>query len=182
MIACLGWGSLVWDPGALPIHRHWFEDGPFIKVDFLRQSKDDRITLVLSDAAAPVRSLWATMTVDDLEQSKKALARREGIQTSDISKFIGSWSHGTVAPSAISGLSHWAAVHEIEHVIWTALPPKFDGKERYPDADEVMKHLSGLTGPVRDVSERYVRRAPRQIDTAIRKIIEAKLGWTPIDA
>lgn len=182
MIACLGWGSLAWDSGALPIYRHWFEDGPFVQVDFLRQSKDDRITLVLSDTAAPVRGLWALMTDDDLERAKESLAHREGIPSSNISKSIGSWSRGDTAPRAIANLSQWAAANAMEHVIWTALPPKFGGKERCPTADEVIKHLVGLTGPIRDVAERYVRRTPRQIDTLIRRGIEARLGWTPIDA
>ena len=181
MIACLGWGSLVWDSGALPICRHWFEDGPFVQVDFLRQSKDDRITLVLSDAAAPVRGLWATMTDNDLERAKEGLARREGIPASNIYKSVGSWTRGDAAPVGMANLPQWAAAHAMEHVIWTALPPKFGGQERCPTADEVVEHLVGLKGAIRDVAERYVRRTPRQVDTVIRRMIEARLGWTPTD-
>lgn len=58
-VAVLGWGSLVWDPPDLPIRRHWYEDGPFIKADFLRQSSDGRMRLVLDETGSEVRSLWA---------------------------------------------------------------------------------------------------------------------------
>ena len=126
-IACLGWGSLVWDARALPIQRQWFTDGPFAQVEFLRQSADRRITLVLDSSA----------------------------------------SRG------------------VDSVVWTALRCKFNGENgRRPTVEEVLTHLSGLTGRPRDEAERYIRFAPRQIDTPYRRRIEAVLHWTvsPLDA
>lgn len=189
MIACLGWGSLVWDSRELPIHRQWFADGPLIKVEFLRQSKDGRITLVLHSSAEPVRSLWALMSVQTLEEAKKALAARERIPEQNIAKDIGSWSIGDANPSCIIDVAAWATSRGVEHIVWTALPPKFkfndkaknkDKNDNYPTRDEVVTYLSELTGPTRDNAEKYIRRAPAQIDTAYRRYIEARLGWVSI--
>ena len=178
MIACLGWGSLVWDARELPIQRQWFTDGPLVQVEFLRQSRDNRITLVLHDSAEPVRSLWALMTVRTLVEAKKALATREGISGTDIQKNIGSWSRGETGPSCVTEIGAWAESRGIEDIVWTALPPKLKGEYgKLPSAEEIITHLSELTGPERDNAENYVRRAPAQIDTPIRRRIEARFGW-----
>ena len=88
-IACLGWGSLVWDSRGLPVHKPWFMDGPLLPIEFVRQSEGGRITLVLVSNLACVRSLWALMSVTDLAKAKEELADREGIKEKYISKYIG---------------------------------------------------------------------------------------------
>ncbi len=182
MIACLGWGSLVWDARELPIQRQWFADGPLVKIDFLRQSKDNRITLVLHSSAEPVRSLWALMVVGMLEEAKKGLAAREGIKDENITKHIGCWSRGGADDACIPELGPWAAARGVEHVVWTALPPKFKGEnDKCPSREDVVGHLSDLTGPERVNAEKYIRRAPAQIDTAYRRYIEARLGWCSLE-
>lgn len=178
MIACLGWGSLVWDVRELPIHRQWFADGPIVKVEFLRQSQGKRITLVLHASAEPVRSLWALMTVQTLDEAKKALAVREDILEKNVVKHIGCWSRGDADPPCITEIGTWAEARGVEHVVWTALPPKFKAEnDKCPSPEEVVAHLSELRGPERDNAEKYVRRAPAQIDTPYRRFIEARLGW-----
>ena len=182
MIACLGWGSLVWDPKELAIQRQWFNDGPLIHVEFARQSKDGRITLVLTGSANPIRSLWAVMDSVDLASAKSDLRRREEVPEKNEEKHIGSWSVGQKSPTLILSLAEWASAHCITHVIWTNLPPKFDGEEKAPSSEQVVDHLAGLLGAQQEVAERYVRFAPRQIDTAYRRRIEAALQWTALDA
>ena len=177
-IACLGWGSLVWNPRQLPIHRGWFEDGPLVPVEFTRQSDDGRMTLVVEPRAAPLTVLWAHMVPLDLAPAVRALCYREGIADQNCSSWIGSWNRGESAPRNIADLPVWAETHELDAVVWTALSPRFEGKARSPSADEVIDYLRGLREPLRRRATEYIQRAPRQIDTDYRRQITIALGWS----
>jgi hypothetical protein len=96
IIACIGWVSLIWDPRELSIQRFWFNDGPFIKVEFTRQSEDGRMTLVITDTAVPVRTLWAVMDMEDLDQARENLGAR---QNSPLFAQINSLPHKTRFPN-----------------------------------------------------------------------------------
>jgi hypothetical protein len=113
----------------------------------------------------------------DVEAARRCLKDREGCPLAA----IGSWSAGTPDPVLIPGLRRWAEQYGLSAVTWTALTHKFDGTNAVPTADAVVAYLQTLTGPTRDLAEEYVRRAPRQIDTAYRRRIEAALDWTPLD-
>jgi hypothetical protein len=60
------------------------------------------------------------------------------------------------------------------------LDPKFKQEKRVPTSDEVIAFLRMLPPEVRSGAEEYIRKTPRQIDTAYRRRIEAELHWTPI--
>ena len=180
MIACLGWGSLIWGTGTLPV-GDWQCDGPSVRVEFLRQSRNRRLTLVLHASAEPVSSLWAHMTVDSLDNATKALAKRESIPIKNAEKDIGCWSSGCEDPPNIIDLGSWASERGIDHVIWTALGPKFADKPGdAPTEDQAIEYLNNLSGDHRSRAEKYVRCAPQQICTAYRLRIERCLGWTPV--
>jgi hypothetical protein len=177
-IACLGWGSLIWDPRALPIQRRWFNDGPLVPVEFTRQSSDGRITLVIEPGAAPVRILWAVMLSPDLQPAREALRDRENITGSNWVSRIGSWQQGDNPPQSIPELPEWAKAHGLNAAVWTALGSRFDAKEISPSADQVIEYLRQLTGKALENAERYIRCTPRQIDTEYRRRIEAAFGWS----
>jgi hypothetical protein len=181
-IACLAWGSLVWDPRDLPIQREWFGDGPFVQVEFVRQSDDGRMTLVLEGSARPVRSLWAVMDHTDINAAREALRQRERMSRNRAEEIRG-WSKSEISPELILDLPEWATSHGVEAVVWTGLRSKFDGQEGYtPTMKEVVDYLRSLTGPKHDNAKRYIRCAPRQIDTPYRRGIEADLQWTYQDS
>lgn len=180
VIACIGWGSLIWDSRTLPIQRSWFQDGPFIPVEFARQSVDGRLTLVIEPKARPVRTLWAKMDNMELESAIEALRNREGIPKSSIDK-IGNWSIGEEPPNHIPQLSEWAKSVGVEAAIWTALGPKFNKKDgEVPSAEQAVQYLKALSGTALGEAEKYIRNTPIQIDTEYRRRFEAELGWNPI--
>ena len=181
VIACLGWGSLIWDPRSLPIRSAWFTDGPPVRAEFLRKSSDGRITLVLHESVAPVHSLWAIMDMDDPEQARAALGEREGIRSHRHHDLVGLWEPGQEPPhSTITDLPEWARAHQVKAVVWTALSHNFPDKdsERIASADEIIAYLSNLEGETLDKAKQYIRNTPQQISTGIRQAIEAALGWT----
>jgi hypothetical protein len=176
-IACLGWGSLIWDKRELPIRDSWFEDGPFIRVEFLRQSMDGRITLVTDASAEPVQSLWAVMNTGSIAIAQEALRKREGTALNN----IGVWSLDNTPPPLIQRLPDWAESKGVDFVIWKALPPKFRGQSGCkPSCQQVINYLSNLKDDARIKAEEYIRRAPNQITTAYRSQMEAVLGWSPL--
>jgi hypothetical protein len=178
-IACLGWGSLIWCQKELPVDGAWNTDGPSLPIEYARQSNDNRITLVITPDAPLVQTLWATLSVDTIEDAKAVLADREGISVANIKHSIGMWSAG-VGDGPQHDIDDWAMRKGISHVVWTALKPKIRSEYRTPSTAEVLTHLAGLVGPDRDRAEEYVRMTPRQIATPRRAEIEQVFGWTPL--
>lgn len=145
-IACLGWGSLIWNPGSLLIRKEWFKDGPFLPIEFVRQSNDGRLTLVITDIAKPIRTLWALMATDDLNIAKESLRIREGIPKSKIETSISSITVNEKAHDEINIIiQNWAKSLNIDAVIWTNLPPKFRNKNgNEPTLKEAIEYLNSL--------------------------------------
>jgi hypothetical protein len=119
------------------------------------------------------------MDAPAVDAAVEDLRDREGVFKTNVAKDIGRWTTGSPSPITISGLAEWATSRGIEAVVWTALERKFHDDGSRASADDVAAYLSALTGRTREDAERYVRRAPPQIDTPFRRAIEAKLGWTP---
>lgn len=179
-IACLGWGSLIWEPRDLPVRGEWRPDGPSVNVEFLRRSGKGRVTLVLDESATSVPALWTLLNVPHEEAAVIALETREGTFPRNRKEHIGIWTVGQDNPPLIEALPSWAQENHIDAVVWTNLPRKFHESGICATAEEIVTYLGGLTGTKRENAEEYVRKAPVQIATAYREAIAETLGWTPL--
>ena len=175
----LRWGSLIWRPCGLPMVGDWYVDGPELPIEFARQSRDGRITLVVEHCAEPIPVLWALLGVGSIDESRKALAEREGVCLSTYPRSIGHWSGaGASAHRESATIGAWAKAKGVDAAVWTALKPRFNNKLVTPTCEQVIAFLRSLEDPKRTKAEEYVRKAPPQISTAYRKAIEEELGWT----
>lgn len=171
-IACLGWGSLYWNPGALPLAGEWKYDGPVIPVEFLRRSSSGRVTLVLDAEGTKVPGLWVHLNCQSLPEAVEALRARE----KTLARNIGCWSGGD-PPPLIPSLKLWAQERHIDAVIWTALDYRSKDCQEKQSVEQLIAYLRGLSGKDLNNAREYVQRAPHQIATAFRKKFETELGW-----
>lgn len=181
-IACIGWGSLVHDWRDLPCKK-WHSDGPLLPVEFARQSRDGRITLVICPGVTCLPTFWSVLDVPDLQTAKERLGMREYADAGPkwVAKNIGFWDRASATSHGLESdtIATWAALRGFASVVWTNLPPKFNGQDGVmPDEDAVVAYLRALEGTARGLAEDYVRKAPAQIDTAYRQRIARDLGWT----
>ena len=138
--------------------------------------------MVLVPGLPVVRSLWAIMSLNDLAAAKKDLAAREGIGDENIRYSIGVWDKKASPQNEIeTEINRWAGTMGLDAVVWTSLKPGFADQQRTPSADEVVDYLRKLSHEEQSSAEAYIRKAPRQIDTAYRRRIEQEFGWSIVD-
>lgn len=189
-IACLGWGSLVWDLRDLPGRGNWHNDGPLLPIEFARASggrkKEDRaekITLVICPEAPRVRTYWILLDVADMQIARERLAVREyvGADATWTETNTGFWDRSTGKNHGLEAetIAAWAVAVDLAGVVWTNLPFGLKtSRGVMPSAEEVVAFLRALDPTKQPEAEGYVRQAPAQIDTPYRRLIERELGWS----
>lgn len=173
-IACLGWGSLIWKPGSLPVAGEWRQDGPLLPVEFSRISDGGELATAICLNAPQVPVYWAFLDAPTPHAATLALREREQIPDERVD--------GTgsllITGDAVGALASWARERDIDALIWTALPPRLGRSEgRIPGAEEAVAYLDSLTGETRTHARRYIEQVPAQIDTPYRRVIQRYLGW-----
>jgi len=181
-IVCIAWGSLLWKTGPVKLASPWHAGGPVLPLEFARDSDDsDELALVLWEAAPLMPTFYAMLDTSNLATARAMLAQREKIDA-DHPEWIGSVPAIDGGPGD-ARIAAWLAEQRFDAVVWTALPPKFNGEEgRAPSADEAVAFLAALPPPVRAHAEDYVRQVPAAIRTRYRIRFEQALGWTPREA
>lgn len=174
-IACLGWGSLIWNPGGLKIKgKDWFNDGPLLPIEFVRISTNKRVTLVIDQDSKPITTLWNLMDTDDFQSAFDSLMKREGT----IRKRIRSINQSDVPKNSIEKIvQEWLKKKEIDVAIWTGLYLNNKTQDRRPSVDEIVNHLIALENSELDNAKEYIIKTPTQVQTEYRKTIMSELNW-----
>lgn len=178
--ACLGWGSLLWRPGALPRRGAWHTDGPLLPVEFARISADGRLTLIVLPGQPRLRTYWTELCCPGREEAVQALAAREVCGPEHIAWTNPEGGAAQVAPEVVPGVGAWCRQHNLTGVVWTDLPSLFASRAGEPWSPQAaVRYLAHCQGEARRRAEEYIRRAPSQTQTATRRLAEQQLGWLP---
>lgn len=154
-------------------------DGPALPIEFVRESSDKRITLVIDKESQPVQTHWAILSATVVKEAIESLQKREGCS---INKICCINATDETDDSIKKIVRDWLQIMNLDAAIWTGLESKFAGKNnKRPSIDDVIDHLRKLDGDDRARAEEYIRKAPKQVNTIYRKKIEADLGWMPLD-
>lgn len=171
--ACLGWGSLIWNPETLPLASAWSKDGPLLPLEFARESQDGRMTLVIVDDSAPVRTLWAKLDVRSIDDAVQALFERERAEWIGS---IGRWPLSGRAHRYSAEIGSWAETKGLQGVVWTDLKAGFrPDRKSIPTLEQTEQHMLALSPDARAKAAEYVLNAPKQIATPFRPALERLL-------
>jgi hypothetical protein len=179
-VAIIGWGSLIWCPGALQIKSCWHRDGPALRIEFARVSKDKRLTLVIHPGSNEQQTLWATAASQELEAVRANLRDREGTSSRLIHSgtAAGEFSDG-VSVGVRKEMAEWLGKHqEIDACVWTGLASNWRDEKRGDfSVASAIQHLKDLPELARPRAQEYIQNTPSQIQTAVRIAIREQLGW-----
>lgn len=187
-VACLAWGSLLWDPRCLPMASDFRAEGPRLPIEFSRVAIDGRVTLVIDPNARPLETYHVRMEVETLDEAIRGLGMREKIAAERWTDWIGVQTRdaplrntGETAEEIRVEIARWLSGQPLDAVVWTALPARApDGNLDTPSLGSLLSHLEGLAGSARSRAEQYIRRAPETVRTVNRARFEEVFGWFPI--
>jgi hypothetical protein len=186
-IAILGWGSLVWDMRALATVADWQPGGPVLPIEFSRKSRDGRLTLVIDPAnGEQVATRYIRSRFENLNDAIGNLREREGNPHRDHIGYVNLVAHTERAwarqnqPAACDTITAWAQANDWQTVIWTALLSNFEEEQREPfTVPAAIRYLNGLNGETETRALEYIRRAPPETLTPLRRAFQPQAPREP---
>jgi hypothetical protein len=183
-IAILAWGSLIWNPLTLRFDNSigWLPNGPKLPIEFARISSDGRLTLVIKEGSDEVQTYYGISLYSEIDEAIFDLALREGcpkkrICCVDKSEKIDIKSLNSIHASIYVWMSH----KDIDAVIWTDLKSNFNDKLGFAFTEtHALNYLKYLTLDKKILAEEYVRKAPLEVNTPLRQMIEDEFKWYQI--
>jgi len=186
-IAILGWGSLIWNPQNLNYNKelNWNIEGPFLPIEFSRISSNGRLTLVIDKNAEMLKTLFAISHYEKLDEAILDLAVREGCSKGKIGYCFKDKSGIICFPENFkfkSNIEKWLETNDdLDAVLWTNLSVKFyDAIGLKFIKENIINYLETLDENIKPLAEEYIRKAPAQIDTEMRRLIEERFNWYKI--
>ncbi|WKZ81892.1 MAG: hypothetical protein QY307_07250 [Acidimicrobiia bacterium] len=171
-ITILGWGSLVWNPGSLPIDGPWQGTGPVLPLEFSRVSRDGRLTLVIDrEHGDPCQTYSVLSQQVHLGDAIGDLCRREETEESRIG-FVDLESGDCRGRDdlAVKAIKAWAEAGDIDGVVWTDLEPNFEMKSGAAfSVTSAIRYIDGLPATNRAKAIEYIARAPANVSTPFRR-------------
>lgn len=192
-IAVLAWGSLVWDRRGLAIDDDFSLLGPILPIEFCRVSGNGRLTLVIDEMFGALCATYvAQSSFTDLNGALENLWTREGspgerlprnMQNQGRVGFvdISSGQQSSIAierhPQTVAAITAWGRVNDYDAAIWTALASNFHEPEKAGEpfsTEAATRYLEGLDAPKIGEALNYIRRAPLEIQTPVRTVVNAR--------
>ncbi len=195
-VTVIGWGSLIWNRECLKLRGRWHRDGPELPVEFARISNDGSLTLVTNNERGweKQKTYWVVMDFEDVGTAEENLRKREahGKDTRTpmgvVRGIEARPSEGTIDCMIWDWMKNNG---DIDAVIWTALGERWIPRRSFESvevlAEAALKYMENLEraakddekkGKLFDQVQEYVRKTPPQIDTAVRKLLRDKKGWS----
>jgi hypothetical protein len=174
-IAILGWGSLTWRPGVLPLATEWRKGGPLLPLEFSRisRSRGGALTVVIDPAhGAQVATRFATSQRSDLGDAIEDLRNREHTELERIGyvDLEEQCQICRVFPEAAQSIGQWGKRNGFAAVVWTDLPTNFTEKRGGAfSVAEAVRYLMSLREPSAGMAREYLLRAPLEIATPLRE-------------
>ncbi len=174
-IAMLGWGSLIWRPGTLPMATEWEKGGPPLPLEFSRisRSRGGALTVVIDPVNGVHRpARFAKSPRSDVGAAIEDLRAREHADMESIGyvDLERRRQNCRVHPEGAQAIGQWAIKNSFDAVIWTDLPSNFVEKRGNDfSVAEAIRYLMSLKEPNAGMAREYLLRAPLEIVTPLRE-------------